>query len=34
MQVNVFTPPNDIMMELRQYDVVEDNIYGGTRIVP
>ena len=34
MQVNVFTPPNDIMMELRQYDVVEDNIYGGTRVVP
>ena len=34
MQVNVFTPPNDIMMELRQYDVVEDNVYGGTRVVP
>lgn len=34
MNINVFTPPNDIMMELRQYDVIEDNVYGGTRIVP
>lgn len=34
MQVDVLTPPNDIMMELKQYDVEEDPIEGGTRIVP
>lgn len=34
MQVDVLTPPNDIMMELKQYDVEDDPIEGGTRIVP
>ena len=34
MSIDVFTPPNDIMMELRQYDVTEDQIHGGTKIVP
>lgn len=34
MQIDVLTPPNDIMMELKQYDVEEDLIEGGTRIVP
>lgn len=34
MQVDVLTPPNDIMMELKQYDVEEDPVEGGTRIVP
>ena len=34
MQIDVLTPPNDIMMELKQYDVEEDVLEGGTRIVP
>ena len=34
MSVDVLAPPNDIMMELKQYDVDEDKIHGGTRIVP
>ena len=34
MQIDVLTPPNDIMMELKQYDVEDDLIEGGTRIVP
>lgn len=34
MQVDVLTPPNDIMMELKQYDVEDDPFEGGTRIVP
>lgn len=34
MQIDVLTPPNDIMMELKQYDVEDDVLEGGTRIVP
>ena len=34
MQIDVLTPPNDIMMELKQYDVEEDILEGGTRIIP
>lgn len=34
MSVDVFTPPNDIMMELRQYNVIEDNLNGGTKVAP
>lgn len=34
MQIDVLTPPNDIMMELKQYDVEDDPLEGGTRIVP
>lgn len=34
MQIDVLTPPNDVMMELKQYDVEDDMIEGGTRIVP
>ena len=34
MSIDVLTPPNDIMMELRQIDVEDDKIEGGTRIVP
>ena len=34
MSIDVLTPPNDIQMELKQIDVDEDIIHGGTRIVP
>lgn len=34
MSVEVLTPPNGIMVELKQFDVDEDYIHGGTRIVP
>lgn len=34
MQVDVLTPPNDIQMELKVFDVEEDFVHGGTRIVP
>lgn len=34
MSIDVLTPPNDIMMELKQFDVEEDVIHGGTSIVP
>ncbi len=34
MSIDVLTPPNDIMMELKQFDVEEDKLHGGTRIVP
>lgn len=34
MSVDVLVPPNDIMMELKQYDVEDDLLEGGTRIVP
>lgn len=34
MQIDVLTPPNDIMIELKQFDVEDDLIEGGTRIIP
>lgn len=34
MQIDVLTPPNDIQMELKQYNVEDDLLEGGTRIVP
>ena len=34
MNVDIFTPPNDITMELREYEVTEDEIKGGTRVIP
>ena len=34
MTIDVFTPPNDIMMELRTYDVIDDSVNGGTKILP
>lgn len=34
MSIDVLVPPNDIMMELKQYDVEEDIYEGGTRIIP
>jgi len=34
MSVDVLTPPNDIMIELKQFDVDEDKVHGGTRILP
>lgn len=34
MSVEVLTPPNDIMIELKQFDVDEDTVHGGTRIIP
>lgn len=34
MSIDVLTPPNDIMMELKEYNVEEDILEGGTRIVP
>lgn len=33
MQIDVLTPPNDIQMELKQYNVEDDLLEGGTRIV-
>jgi hypothetical protein len=34
MSIDVLTPPNDIMIELKQFDVDDDNVHGGTRVVP
>lgn len=34
MQIDVLTPPNDIQMELKQYNVEDNLLEGGTRIVP
>lgn len=34
MQIDVLTPSNDIQMELKQYNVEDDLLEGGTRIVP
>ena len=34
MKVDVLTPPNDVMIELKQFDVAEDRVHGGTRIIP
>lgn len=34
MSVDVLTPPNDIMIELREFDVDEDRKRGGTKILP
>lgn len=34
MQIDVLTPPNDIQMELKQYNVEDDLLEGGTRIIP
>jgi hypothetical protein len=34
MNIDVLNPPNDIMIELRHYDVTEDTLNGGTKIVP
>jgi hypothetical protein len=34
MNIDILNPPNDIMMELRHYDVTEDTLNGGTKIVP
>lgn len=34
MQIDVLTPPNDIQMELKQYNVEDDLLEGGTRIMP
>lgn len=34
MSLEVLSPPNDILMELKEYSVEEDKAEGGTRIVP
>lgn len=34
MSVDVLTPINDVQMELKVFDVDDDIIYGGTRVVP
>lgn len=34
MNIDVLVPPNEIMMELRQFDVTEDEEHGGTKILP
>lgn len=34
MSIDVLTPPNGIQMELKQFDVEEDYVHGGTRIIP
>jgi len=34
MSVEVLAPPNGNMIELRQFDVDEDVVHGGTHIIP
>lgn len=34
MQIDVLVPENDIMIEFKEFDVDEDNLHGGTRIIP
>jgi hypothetical protein len=34
MSVDVLCPPNNVMMELKQYSVIEDKEKGGTKVVP
>jgi len=34
MEIEVLSPPNDILMELKQYDVENDFYEGGTLIIP
>lgn len=34
LSVDVLSPPNEIMMELREFDVEEDKQCGGTKILP
>lgn len=34
MDLDVLTPPNEIMIEFKQFDVDEDYVNGGTRIIP
>lgn len=34
MAVDVLTPPNDIMIELKEFDVDEDKKHGGTKVLP
>ena len=34
MNINVLVPPNEIMVELKQFDVIEDKECGGTKILP
>ena len=34
MDIDVLVPKNDVMMELKEFDVEDDVVYGGTRITP
>ena len=34
MSIDVLVPPNEIQMELKAFDVEEDRVHGGTRILP
>lgn len=34
MQVDVLAPPNDVLMDMNFFNVDEDYVHGGTRIVP
>ena len=34
MNIDVLTPPNEVMVELRQFDVVNDEEYGGSKVLP
>jgi hypothetical protein len=34
MKIDVLAPQNGDLMELRQFNVAEDELHGGTRIVP
>lgn len=34
MNIDVLVPPNEVMIELKQFDVVEDEEHGGTKILP
>lgn len=34
MQIEVLSPPNNILAELKQFEVDEDSIHGGTRVIP
>lgn len=34
MELDVLVPPNDIMIDFKEFDVDDDTVHGGTRIVP
>lgn len=34
MDIEVLSPPNGIQMDLKQFDVEDDNVHGGTRVIP
>ena len=34
MDIDVLTPPNGLMIELKEFDIDEDYVHGGTKIIP